>query len=367
MQTQTRTSIFDLAAPHSSSAFLSPERIRDQLREALNAIPFFDECALLDYPNFYNAGDHLIWLGCLFWILMVRRKKIQYISSYNTLKPGALRGKPGPIFLSGGGNFGDIWPHHQNFRERVILENPGRPVVIFPQSVHFADARNLERAKRIFNSHPDVTLFLRDSTSLLLASEYFPHAKCFLAPDMAFMLCDVVRELERGGAAPVRGALLHQRADRECAKAAEIPETAALAVEVRDWCTFNGFSRIHQRLSCRFPFLWRGVAAREAELWAESRRGIVLPSFIEELKHTAEPGLHFRSLDLVRQVVHQFQRYRLIISTRLHGHILSALMKKPNILLPNSYHKNRLFFETWTNRLAGSRFLAEESTPALDS
>ena len=43
----------------------------------------------------------------------------------------------GPIFIHGGGNFGDLWAAHQEFRERVLERFPDRQIIQFPQSIHY--------------------------------------------------------------------------------------------------------------------------------------------------------------------------------------------------------------------------------------
>ena len=52
--------------------------------------------------------------------------------------PAAAAG--GTILLHGGGNFGDLWPIYQRFREHVIAAFPDHRIVQLPQTVHFRDA-----------------------------------------------------------------------------------------------------------------------------------------------------------------------------------------------------------------------------------
>jgi pyruvyl transferase EpsO len=57
-------------------------------------------------------------------------------------------------------------------------------------------------------------------------------------------------------------------------------------------------------------------------------------------------------------------RADVVITDRLHGHILSVLMGKPHVVLDNSYGKVRTFFETWTGP-AGAGQWAESSDEAM--
>ena len=45
-----------------------PEQIKRELTGALRPLEDFSECALLDYPDYFNIGDHLIWLGACVWL-----------------------------------------------------------------------------------------------------------------------------------------------------------------------------------------------------------------------------------------------------------------------------------------------------------
>lgn len=55
--------------------------------------------------------------------------------------------------------------------------------------------------------------------------------------------------------------------------------------------------------------------------------------------------------------MHQMRQHRLVITNRLHGHILCLLLKIPHVFLPNSYHKNELFYQTWTHQISFFRFV----------
>ncbi len=45
------------------------------------------------------------------------------------------------------------------------------------------------------------------------------------------------------------------------------------------------------------------------------------------------------------------QRGRVVISDRLHGHILSVLLGIPHVILDNSYHKVTSYHRSWTQSL----------------
>jgi pyruvyl transferase EpsO len=64
---------------------------------------------------------------------------------------------------------------------------------------------------------------------------------------------------------------------------------------------------------------------------------------------------------LMHTGIYQLSQSRLVITNRLHGHLLCLLLGIPNILLPNSYYKNESFYKTWTDQIPFCRFVKEPS------
>uniref|UniRef100_A0ACD5GYL6 Polysaccharide pyruvyl transferase family protein n=1 Tax=Desertifilum tharense IPPAS B-1220 TaxID=1781255 RepID=A0ACD5GYL6_9CYAN len=83
---------------------------------------------------------------------------------------------------------GDLWPIFQDFREKIATQYPNRRIIILPQTIYFKNPENLKKAAKAFNSHPDLTLFVRDDTSYAIAQENFHKCRILKAPDMAFHL-----------------------------------------------------------------------------------------------------------------------------------------------------------------------------------
>lgn len=151
-------------------------------------VPSSTPVALLDFPRYRNVGDAAIWLGQR-RLLGQLGATVGYTCDRLTFSAEALRRSlpGGTVLLSGGGSFGDLWPEHQRFRERVIAAFPDKRIVQLPQSVVFRDERNLDRARSVFNAHPDLTLMWRDTHSLEFARDHFD-ASSMLCPDMASAL-----------------------------------------------------------------------------------------------------------------------------------------------------------------------------------
>src|SRR5690606_20532540 len=93
------------------------------------------------------------------------------------------------ILLHGGGNFGDVWRLNQNFRNKIIKDFRNNRVIIFPQTIHYSGENDyVEQDANLFNSHPDLTICVRDKVSYDFARDKFHNCNIILLPDMAFFL-----------------------------------------------------------------------------------------------------------------------------------------------------------------------------------
>ncbi|MDF5716070.1 MAG: hypothetical protein PUP93_19820 [Rhizonema sp. NSF051] len=63
-----------------------PENLKEHLHKALGRLEPFEQCALLNYPNYPNIGDHLIGLSTLFYLTDVRKTNIKILRVLVTLK-----------------------------------------------------------------------------------------------------------------------------------------------------------------------------------------------------------------------------------------------------------------------------------------
>jgi pyruvyl transferase EpsO len=285
-------------------------------------LPPGSRCALLDFPNHSNVGDSAIWLG---EIACLRRLNvaIEYHAETNAYSRERLRSRlpAGTILLHGGGSLGDLWPPRQEFRERVIREFPDYRIIQLPQSIHFSSPNALARARAIFNRHTDLTLLLRDRVSLRIARNEFK-AESQLCPDMALALGAV-----NAPAQPSVDIVWLRRTDIE--SAGRTVSLLPSGVEPTDWLgdPVTPILRAYNLLlrhAARHPRLLRSLfraAARLHDATARQRlaRGVLTLS-----------------------------RGRVVITDRLHGHILSLLLGLPHVVLENSYGKLGSFYATWT-------------------
>lgn len=346
--------------------------LETQLLEALGQIENFQTCALLDYPDHLNSGDHLIWLGTCFYLIETRKAHVTYASSMVNFSQKELKEKNGnsPIFLQGGGNLGDIWPDSQKFREGVIADNHDCPIYIMPQSIHFLEKQSLEEAKSVFNAHPNLTIFCRDQTSFEFAQNHFSQCRSILAPDMVFMLAPVIQMFFKKRRRGKTKFLI--RADKEVKNENLAKIAAAFNVPSEDWETYTWLYDGRGKLA-EPPAMYKklpGSVFAVREIW---QRGIKKPHRLPErlkwryLKRFApildsmpnrEQTLFswMIAFDALRQV----SECTLIVTDRLHVHLSACILGVKNGLVSNSYHKNEQFFSTWKMQNKNSGFLKQD-------
>lgn len=265
------------------------------------AVPRGSRCALLDFPSYANVGDSAIWLGQLEF-LHKRDVDVVYTCDIFDYRRDELarRVRGGLILLTGGGGFGDRYLDHQEFRERVVADFPDNAVVQLPQSVDFRDRGRAEQAAAALARHDGLTLLLRDRTSVQRAEDLGLAAS--LCPDAAFALGELERRPE-----PSTPVIWLARTDGE--RSVESLD----GVETIDWLRDDPVDRILHHL----PLLRTRLRKRLAS--GRLRRGTRILS-----------------------------RGRVVVTDRLHGHVLSLLLGIPHVLMDTANSKMRHFVETWT-------------------
>jgi pyruvyl transferase EpsO len=335
--------------------------IRKTFRDILTArMGSFKDCALLDYPDHRNIGDHAVWAGECLALRRDLKINIRYVASLHDFSEARLKQDAGdaPIVFTGGGNVGDLWPEYQRFREQVIARYPDRPILIFPQSIFFTRPDNLRRAAEVFNAHPDLTLMVREEQSLAIAKEHFKNCKIILCPDAALMLA--------GLAAPVRS--LSSRGLYLCRRDPESflnAKSALPGFDAADWVTYGGPGGLRVRSDPDLPAVVRKlgeIALRRmvpVKEWLERETWKREQGLREILGPTSRASLSLHSFNLVHAGMYQLAKYRRVVTDRLHAHILCVLLGIPNVLLANRYPKNESFYHTWTRQIPFCRFAKE--------
>ena len=106
--------------------------------------PFIDaNYWLMEIPHYDNVGDTLIWQGEMDFLhtLPFNCKRMRALDSQTQWK---IEEKD-LILFQGGGNFGDLWSKHHDFKMKIMKEHPNNRFIFFPQTVFFEKKENLER------------------------------------------------------------------------------------------------------------------------------------------------------------------------------------------------------------------------------
>ena len=283
------------------------------------------ECALVGFPYHANVGDSAIWLGERA-LLRDLGAVVVYTCDLTSYSERDLRERlpTGTILIHGGGNLGDLWPHQQEFRERIIATFPRHRIIQLPQSIHFASRANLDRARSVLDGHPDLTILVRDHRSLDEARARFA-THSLLCPDLAFGITDRPDDGPYGpGPAGVEVVWL-ARSDHESAQQSLPPFPDD--VLVTDWAAGEGATPD-----------WTARAAAAEEDYRAAAGG--------SAAHTAAAD-RLAALQLQRGC--RLLSSGMVVATdRLHGHLLCLMLGRPHVILNDRHGKLANTFATWT-------------------
>ncbi|MBP2167480.1 pyruvyl transferase EpsO [Erwinia toletana] len=292
-----------------------------------SVVPRGSKVVYLDIPLHLNVGDLLIYKGTEqffkeqnYKVLARRTDKssLKYVEETRSLPADTI------ILLHGGGNFGDLYVHHQRLREAVVKKFPNNKVVFLPQTLHFEDHDELVKSGNIIRSHKDLTIFCRDERSFKIFKEHFCD-NVVMCPDMAHALWGVFPNQER--ASVPNETLWMIRKDIEGGKVSgdiDLPS----ANEYEDW---------------------------EDICSDKDRKMLKMLERTERINKTFSSGLIGTSSiwenytdKLVTRVNNYFMSYDTVVTSRMHGHILCCLLGVKTKLLDNSYGKNSGYYQAWT-------------------
>ena len=290
---------------------------------------------IIDPPGHPNVGDSAILLGELNFI--ARHFPKASLSHYDvgSYGPAADRfiEEATVLLVHGGGNFGDIWPHHHRLRMRILERFPHKPVLQMPQSIHFDDAEVLRATAATIGRHRDFTLAVRDHDSLEYARLRFD-CRTVLCPDMAFAMRPVLRR------PPVVDCLGLLRTDKETiidrdAVHASLAATG-LSIEIADW--LDEPRDLTARLDRRVSRLTRKLPAATAPFRSAAMR--------------------LRRRYARRRVAYGIgllSHGSAVVTDRLHAHIMCCLLGIPHWAFDSYDGKISAFHATWTKEYRDAR------------
>lgn len=287
---------------------------------------------LLDLPYFSNIGDILIWQGT---------------EDFLKELPGQCLGRHGKetfdfrplpddctILLLGGGNFGDLWRTHQEFRLEVMRLYPDNPIIILPQTIFYESDELFAEDVRKMNQHRHLTICARDDHSAELLSGKGFTGRLLTLPDMAF--CINQEELQAKMAEATKPNLLLLREDKEL-KTKPMYHVPFPMPEVSDWPQMQEYNTKAKHVLMTYD-------DKDADTF-----------FLDEFFPKR-----------ITAGIEQASSYKEACSTRLHFAILRLLLGMPVKMLDNSYGKNLDFYNTWLKDSALASMSDAEEQEAVD-
>ncbi len=324
--------------------------LRDHVYDVVRRVTAPGPVALLDFPDYANPGDSAIWLGALSCLSALGFDHPVFASDVRAFDERSLRRAlpTGTILLTGGGNLGDLWPRQQEFRERILRAFPDHAVVQLPQSIHFESRTALATARRVFVAHPRYSLLVRDRPSLDIAGEL--GCPAVLCPDLAFCLLPnkepALQPSNRADDAP--GTLWLMRTDHESSGS-----NAQHAAAHVDWVDAEP-SALDRLAALLRDHLARAATNGQAPSLASRAARRALSALYPALarRHVV------RGCRLLRST-------RIVVTDRLHGHILSLLLGVRHVLIGDRFGKLRGFVDTWTSSSSLMRWADSAEEAAL--
>ncbi len=271
---------------------------------------------LLEVPYYNNIGDTLIWQGELDFLRTLPYRCRGMYSRGSFCFPQIRADEM--IIFQGGGNFGDLWREHHDFKLEVARRYHDRKILFLPQTVWFANPDNMQATKQALDCCEDVTICARDKRSYQILRQMFKEDRLLLLPDMAFCM-----DIQKWQRTAVGGKdLLLMRTDKELAEKQILSEQEMAGMEVSDWPTMS--------LNIPTKILWKLLALpRKMQCLTDIYCG------------------HYYRKYLIRQGEKFIGSHRKVYSTRLHGAILALLLGREVVMFDNSYGKNSSFYNTW--------------------
>jgi pyruvyl transferase EpsO len=286
----------------------------------LNHIIGSKKICYLDLPIHSNVGDLLIMQGTLSFFMANGFSSKYYLTVHNYFSQAIQ--DDDVIVFHGGGNFGDLYRVHQQFREDIVARYSRHKIVILPQTIYFKEEKEFDKTCELLSKHKNLHICVRDHHSFLLAEKMTPNV--YLLPDMAHQLYPM-QSLNQE-VTNTNKSLYIKRTDKEsCDENYKIKADA-----VGDWNNILGRHRyvinffVRLQLALNYLKLNRYTGRVTSFFWLKYVKYIIN-----------------------NVVVHEIASFDLLYTSRLHGFIFANLLNKDTHLIDNNYGKNKQYFQTW--------------------
>lgn len=264
---------------------------------------------LMDTPLHGNIGDQAIAVAEK---QLLKKHNIKYLE-IDSMEMGGheriyafLTPPSQEILVHGGGFLGILWQDEEERFRRILMAFHKNRIVVFPQTVTFDVNTDdgqafLEESKKIYSSHPDLLIYVREKKSYEFMRKYIPDVKVKLVPDMVMGLDIPLKNIQR------KDILVCMRADKEKAISKE-NQDSIMAILRRNYP------------ECKLDFT----------------DTVVNHNIFPDDRETK-----------VQAKLNQFATHKLVVTDRLHGMIFSVITNTPCIAFGNINGKVKDVYETW--------------------
>jgi len=254
-------------------------------------------------PTWPNMGDQAQCIATEAWLWKYYREAplvaLDVRDTHDLLPELARLVTPDDIvFIQSGGNLGDHWISQENLRRDLIQAFPNNQVVVLSNTIFFSNTKKgqqeLETSRRIYGSHPRLTVMARDPVSYAQALAIFSRAQVLCVPDFVLSLSHPEPEQTQPNTADETRTLLLLRDDHES--------------------TFT-----------------------EED---EKRLLQIVPGVVTRLDTNVDEEVHrYNRKEVLRKLLDVYHEHDLVVTNRLHGAIFAVLCRRPCVVLPTIDHK----------------------------
>jgi pyruvyl transferase EpsO len=295
---------------------------------------------IVDPPDYPNIGDSAIFMGEMTFLKTHFPKASIHFVDHRSYASGQkyLLEQADCIFFQGGGNFGDLWKRHQKTRLKVMADFAHKPLIQFPQSIHFDSDESVKEIAEAISNCTNYSLLVRDKKSFAFAKEYF-NCSLNLIPDMAFYLPKLTR--------------LKPKSDVFCLLREDKEQLVDKTQEIIDLLTKKSLSHSYEDWVVE-----RAPTISKINVWLcdlikryPSQTKRIQPIY-ERLR------LHYAQTNIKRGVV-LLSQGEVVVTDRLHAFIMSTLLGITNYTFDSFGGKISSFHKAWMDESTTTHLLNE--------
>ncbi len=278
----------------------------------------------LDVPGHFNVGDNFIAMGAL-TLLKDIPYQCDYFCTLANFNPKRIHNHH-IIILHGGGNFGDLYPGANEFRNNIVCTFPNNKIIIFPQTITYRDEQQADNDAQIFANHKNLHICARDQQSYDFLQRKFRN-HIYLLPDTAVGLFPLLtnknqRYLERHTLYLVRKDF-EIGVNNECFCDKNIVDWDDL-LNCWEWRMLLFISRLLKKII-------------KVGFQNHAKLRVLNDNF---LVYVIYPYIY-------KRIIFQLTKYNEIVSTRLHGVIIAKMLGLQVTWFDTKYGKISSYVNTW--------------------